>query len=503
MEDIKTKQDKGLILIVDDNPNNLKVIAGVLGGEYSLSFANNGHNALKLLEKISPDLILLDVMMPGMNGFEVCKYIKESRSVKDIPIIFLTAKAEPEDIKRGYDMGAVDYITKPFNTTEIKMRVKTHLCLYKSQKVVEFANKEKDKLFSIISHELKNMFTSIIGLSEILVEEIEDTNNRDLIDCSKRILTTSNSSLNLLSNLLVWSKVQVGKIRYTPTMIVVDEFTSEVLDFFKEQLNNKSISINHCISGDSVFESDRDMLGIILRNLIENAIKFSYSKSVIDLTIKTDTRVEITVKDYGVGIDDLTLKNLFNIEFNTGKPGTAGEQSTGLGLFIIKDLVDRMGGYIQVNSKEGKGSEFTVSIPFARDISQKTTLGVETQSAKESSLLIVEDDRTTDLVLTKLLNTRFKNIYHASNGKEAVDICRSNTSIDIILMDILMPEMDGLEATRKIREFNKEVIIISQTVMSLPGEKEATFDAGCNDYIAKPINPVQLFNLIDKYIQNN
>ena len=147
MNDINNKKAKDLILVVDDQPNNLKLIANVLGQEYSLSIANSGINALKMLENGVPDLILLDVMMPEMDGFEVCKKIKENENTKNIPIIFLTAKSDIDDIVKGFDYGAVDYITKPFNLIEMKVRIKNHLSLYHAKQEIEQINMEKDKFF--------------------------------------------------------------------------------------------------------------------------------------------------------------------------------------------------------------------------------------------------------------------------------------------------------------------------------------------------------------------
>lgn len=188
-----TFMNKNIILAVDDQPNNLKVIAGVLGDEYQLSIANNGHNALKILDKLVPDLILLDIMMPGMDGFEVCHEIKLRPQLKDIPVIFLTAKTEISDIVKAFEAGAVDYIFKPFNPLEVKARVNSQLQLFHTSRQLkelnyklavsqqeleltnvklEMLNKQKDKFFSVIAHDLKTPFNNVIALTGLISESL-------------------------------------------------------------------------------------------------------------------------------------------------------------------------------------------------------------------------------------------------------------------------------------------------------------------------------------------
>ena len=220
---------KDVILVVDDQPINLKVIASVLSADYSLSIANNGINALKMLEKGLPDLILLDIMMPEMDGYEVCKRVKENEKTKDIPIIFLTAKTDINDIIKGFDVGAVDYITKPFNPTEMKVRVVNHLNLYHAKKEIERmyqkllmsqealenankqleqTNKEKDKFFSIIAHDLKSPFNGIIGLSEMLRDDARILDTDSIIKYAGLIHSSTQQTFDLLKNLLEWARMQ-------------------------------------------------------------------------------------------------------------------------------------------------------------------------------------------------------------------------------------------------------------------------------------------------------
>ncbi len=364
MNEIENKKAKDLILVVDDQPNNLKLIASVLSHEYSLSIANSGINALKMLENGVPDLILLDIMMPEMDGFEVCKKIKENENTKNIPVIFLTAKSDIDDIVKGFDYGAVDYITKPFNLVEMKVRIKNHLNLYHAKQEIEQINKEKDKFFSIIAHDLSGPFSSIVSFSELLSERIKENKLERIGDYADRIFKASQKSINLLTNLMTWARSKTGRMEFKPAMLNLSELINENILLFSELALQKSISLKYSIpDGIQVF-ADKDMLSAILRNLISNALKFTFPNGEINVATETKTEeVIIYIKDNGMGMSDKLMEDLFKIDKKTGRIGSAGELSTGLGLIICKEFIEKHKGEIWVESEEGKGSIFYVKIP--------------------------------------------------------------------------------------------------------------------------------------------
>ena len=364
MNDIKNKKAKDLILVVDDQPNNLKLIANVLGQEYSLSIANSGINALKMLENGVPDLILLDVMMPEMDGFEVCKKIKENENTKNIPIIFLTAKSDIDDIVKGFDYGAVDYITKPFNLIEMKVRIKNHLSLYHAKQEIEQINMEKDKFFSIIAHDLRGPFSSIVSFSELLSERIKENKLERIGDYAERIFKASQKSINLLTNLMTWARSKTGRMEFNPETLNLTELINENIMLFSELAVQKSISLKYSTSDDIKVFADKDMLSAILRNLISNAVKFNFPEGEINVTSEAIADgVIISVNDNGMGMSDNLKDDLFKINKKTGRIGSAGELSSGLGLILCKELIEKHGGEIWVESEEGKGSVFYVKIP--------------------------------------------------------------------------------------------------------------------------------------------
>lgn len=378
--------NKNIILAVDDQPNNLKVIAGVLGEEYQLSIANNGHNALKILDKLVPDLILLDIMMPGMDGFEVCHEIKLRHQLKDIPIIFLTAKTEISDIVKAFEAGAVDYIFKPFNPLEVKARVNSQLQLFHTSRQLkelnyklavsqqeleltnvklEMLNKQKDKFFSVIAHDLKTPFNNVIALTGLISESLASKEQESLLEYVTMLRNTTDKAMDLLMNLLEWAKSQTGNLKFTPGLIQPISIIQDVLAIYQESIRAKSLIVNFDCNPDYEFFGDQPMIATVLRNLLGNAIKFSLAGGVIYLKVNrlADGSTQFSVKDFGIGISSDLLPLLFVLGANTGRPGTRGEPSSGLGLMLCKDFVERHGGSITVESAEGKGSEFSFTIP--------------------------------------------------------------------------------------------------------------------------------------------
>ena len=378
--------NKNIILAVDDQPNNLKVIAGVLGDEYQLSIANNGHNALKILDKLVPDLILLDIMMPGMDGFEVCHEIKLRPQLKDIPIIFLTAKTEISDIVKAFEAGAVDYIFKPFNPLEVKARVNSQLQLFHTSRQLkelnyklavsqqeleltnvklEMLNKQKDKFFSVIAHDLKTPFNNVIALTGLISESLASKEQESLLEYVTMLRNTTDKAMDLLMNLLEWAKSQTGNLKFTPGLIQPISIIQDVLAIYQESIRAKSLIVNFDCNPDYEFFGDQPMIATVLRNLLGNAIKFSLAGGVIYLKVNrlADGSTQFSVKDFGIGISSDLLPLLFVLGANTGRPGTRGEPSSGLGLMLCKDFVERHGGSITVESAEGEGSEFSFTIP--------------------------------------------------------------------------------------------------------------------------------------------
>ncbi len=353
------------ILIVDDVPKNIQLAGSILQKkEYNIFFANNGHTALTLTNNNNFDLILLDIMMPGMDGFEVCETLKQNSKTKDIPIIFLTAKADSESIIKGFDFGAVDYVTKPFNEKELLARVKTHLELRAAQQDLCEANATKDKFFSIIAHDLKNPFNALVGITKILLNDYERFDAEKKKELIQMLYDSSQQGYKLLENLLSWSRIQTGRMTWNPEHIDLFTYTFESMTLLKTAAENKCLSLISEIEKNTMLYADANMVTMVMRNLVSNAIKFTPEKGEVRITSKTvGDDEQVMISDTGIGIKAQDIDRLFRIDMHHSTPGTADEQGTGLGLILCKEFVEKNGGKIWAESEFGKGSRFIFSIP--------------------------------------------------------------------------------------------------------------------------------------------
>ncbi len=367
-----SNQHNQLVLIVDDLQQNLEILGNILSSlKVKIAVAMNGKQAINTTFKKKPDLILLDISMPEMDGFEVCMKIKENPDTKDIPIIFLTAKTETEDIVKGFDLGAVDYITKPFKAQELLARVKTHLDLKRSRDLInkqiselEKLNENKDKFISLISHDLRGPFTGFLGLTKFLDENLDSFSQDEIKEIARELHNSLFRQYQLLENLLEWSKIQIGSFKINKQKINVAEIVNNKIELFQISAKSKKIELISYINGNTYIYADKIMISSVIHNLISNAIKYSKSggKVIINSTSK-DNYVEISISDNGVGISEEKLEKLFNSESSFTTPGTNNEIGSGLGLLITKELVEMNDGKITVESKENIGTTFYILIP--------------------------------------------------------------------------------------------------------------------------------------------
>ncbi len=400
MDAITTQIYQAKILIVDDLPENLQLLGSTLGAKgYRVAFATNGKQAINIAQSKSPDLILLDIQMPEMDGYETCKLLKMNTATKDIPVIFLTAKNEVEDIVAGFEMGAVDYITKPFNHTELLARVSTQLKvkfyfdhinsqnnellqsqtqialdaqklillndnLLESEYSLKESNKEKDKLFSIIAHDLRGPFAGLLGLGQLLVEEYDRIEADERKSITDNLYQASKRLFSLVENLLIWARSQMNKIEYSPSHYRLGSIVDKTLLYYIDMLRSKDIDFECYIPEDIMVYCDSDMLSTVLRNLLSNAIKFTPKKGHIRLSAEIhDDELIIKVSDSGVGIEPNDIVKVFKIDSKISTPGTNDEPGTGLGLILCKEFIDRQKGRIWIESEIGIGTNIFIALP--------------------------------------------------------------------------------------------------------------------------------------------
>ena len=365
-----------LILIVDDNPHNIQLLAAEVSAcGYVAGIAMNAEQALEFMEENLPSLILLDVMMPGTDGFELCQSIKKNNTYKDIPIIFLTAKNDKEDIIRGFEVGGVDYITKPFSIAELKMRIATHIELKQNRDRLANLNLElqqssetKDKFFSIVARDLRNPFNGIIGLTEFLLNDMDKLDKDKIRPVLEMINQSSVQNYKLLEKLYEWSQIQIGSIRVTPIAINLHQLSKEASLSYLKEVQQKSINLQLELDSNINIYADYCMVYTVLQNLLANAIQHSENGGRIKISAKelkdkeNRSITKVSVSDNGTGMKDAVKQKLFKIDQKSSS-GSGNNEGTGLGLILCKELIERNNGIIWLEEQATQGACFSFVLP--------------------------------------------------------------------------------------------------------------------------------------------
>jgi len=358
-----TKETK--ILIVEDNIINMAILLEQLKlNGYTTLIAENGEVGIKRAIFGRPDLILLDIMMPGIDGYETCRQLKEHPHTRDIPIIFITALTAMKSRIKGFKHGAVDYITKPFQQEEVLARIQTHLTIQEQKKKLEELNRTKDTFFSIIAHDLRGAFMPLVGSVSILEKIIQKYEDQKLHKFTHAISSSVKNIHKLLENLLYWGRIQRQELSAHPKTVDLFKLMEWLVDLYQEQAHQKNIHLLHSIPPHLTVWADTNMVETIFRNLITNAIKFTKNGGTVSITNdRENNHIIISVNDTGIGISEERIAGIFKTDVKNKMKGTAGETGTGLGLILCDEFVRMNNGKISVNSQIHKGTTFSVYLP--------------------------------------------------------------------------------------------------------------------------------------------
>lgn len=369
---------------------------------------------------------------------------------------------------------------------------------------------ESDRLKSAflanMSHEIRTPMNGILGFVELLNEP--NLSKSQIGEYTSIINKSGDRLLNTINDIIDISKIEAKEMTVSTTGTSINQEFEELFSFFSSEVKQKGLSllIEPSLPAEPlIIQTDNHKLHGILTNLIKNAIKYTEQGYVKFGYQLKKYFIEFYVKDTGIGIPKNRLKAIFNRFEQADISDKLVFEGSGLGLAISKAYVEMLGGEISVDSDLGKGSKFTFTIPYIRKIKsnvEKLEENIETDSnkIKKLNLLIAEDDEVSTEFLKTSLESLFNKIIFAVNGKDAVEKCRNNPELDLVLMDIKMPKMNGYDATKEIRKFNKDLLIIAQTAYALHGDKEKAINAGCDDYISKPIDKKLLFDIINNLL---
>ncbi|MBU0996210.1 MAG: response regulator [Proteobacteria bacterium] len=379
------KDYKPTVLIIDDVQENIQVL-GTLLEKHNIEIAatSSGKQGIEIASQIPVDLILLDIMMPDMNGFDVCRRLKTIEKTKNIPVIFITAKSDTEDIVAGFESGGVDHITKPIKEKEVLARVATHLELKRYQdhleelvkaKTIELekakfraeaANEAKTRFLVNVHHELKTPMTGIMGMNAILLETNLDDEQKDYVETME---TSANAMLTVINDVLHFTEAMHGQIHLEICKLGVESIVKDIYDILTIRAREKKIELIYKLDENipGVLAGDPGRLRQILMNICGNALKFTEKGKVkisVRLTNETQNncRLSFEVADTGIGILENQMEKLFKPFSQLDDTLTRQYGGLGLGLINARNLIEMMGGDITVKSVFGEGTTFTFSV---------------------------------------------------------------------------------------------------------------------------------------------
>ncbi|MDM8517713.1 response regulator [Desulfobacterales bacterium HSG16] len=563
----QTNTDKFQILIVDDKSINMQVLDACFSTEeYSVIQADNGAKALEIIQSIfKPDLVLIDAVMPGISGFDVCRKIREMYSAAELPVILSTAKNRAEDLVEVFNAGANDYITRPFLKDELLSRIRCHLLLSieikegrkiqaelnASKEVAEAAAIAKNEFLANISHEIRTPINAIVGLTMLALKS-----NPDIVlsDYLKKIEQSSKCLLEIVTDILDFSKIEAGRMEIRHSVFDIQKIVDRISDIFYGKIVQKqlkwTVEIDDKIPANLIGDAGR--IEQILTHLTGNAFKFTDQGEITIRVFKLRNKNDkiwllFSIKDTGIGIETNLIPHLFSSFTQADSSTTRKYGGTGLGLVICRRLARIIGGKIWCESIPGKGSTFFLKTGFGlgHDFNSKVQGAMDNGQNKEcviqdyesslqevdetdeketdenetdekeiesriceekirgSKILLVEDNIINQQVAKEILEMADISVDIASNGKESLDML-GTASYDAVLMDLQMPEMDGFAAARKIRQISdlKQLPVIAMSANSMKEDKEKCIKSGMNDYIAKPVTTDRLFSVLAKYIRH-
>ncbi|PKL76198.1 MAG: hypothetical protein CVV27_11500 [Candidatus Melainabacteria bacterium HGW-Melainabacteria-1] len=371
--------DNPNILVVDDISPNIRLVVGLLSPEgYDVSFANSGKKGLELVMANDFDLILLDIMMPDLDGISVCREIKRHPDKRDIPVIFLTGKTDEISISEAFEAGGVDYLHKPVNPVELVARVKTHLELKRARDIIQQSNQElnlalrlKNQFLGMASHDLKGPLGAVQGYVNLISRDEESQLSPRAHKGLEAMANLSTRMLEIVNTFLDKAALELGRIELKPRYINLVETIRPLLESFREQASAKGQTLRLETVDEIWLHADKHRLSQIVDNLLSNAVKYSPLQSPIDVALQDHKEhIEIRITDQGPGFSPADKNLLYGYFQRLSARPTANESSTGIGLALTRQIVELHGGKIELFSEQGEGASFVVSLPKNQSGSQ-------------------------------------------------------------------------------------------------------------------------------------
>jgi len=527
---------KNSLLIVDDDAASLMELASILKQDYKIFAVKDGRPAIDKAHEALPDLILLDVVMPGMNGFDVLAELKKSEMTKNIPVIFITGVNETEGESEGLALGAVDYIRKPYDAMVVLHRIRIQIQIINLQRDLEnaaedakAANQSKSAFLANMSHEIRTPMNAIMGITDILLHN-DNKSPVEVADGLERIYASSEMLLNIINDILDFSKIEAGKLDILPSLYRIENMINDTIQLNIMRVGEKPINFVLDIDEGipAKFVGDELRIKQILNNLLSNAFKYTPAGTVtLSVSHEKDpatgsVTLIFVVKDTGSGMTKEQLEMLFEEYSRFNEDTNRSIEGTGLGLSIMRFLVNLMNGSVFVESEHGEGTSVTIKLPqgtvdkevlgkeAAEDLRNLRQINRQTRESSKikrepmpyGSVLVVDDTDTNLFVAVRFMEPYKLRVETASNGREAIDIIEGGKEYDIIFMDHMMPEMDGMEVTKYLRDSGYKHPIVALTANALAGQAEVFLNNGFDEFVSKPIDIHQLDSILMRFIRD-
>jgi len=501
----------GRIILADDNADMREYVKRLLSQSYEVEGVSDGHAALKAARERLPDLMISDIMMPNMDGFELLRELRADPVLKTVPLILLSARAGEESKVEGLQAGADDYLIKPFSTRELLARVGARLeisrirreselrtaadleAMTQLRQEAEEANRLKDEFLAIMSHELRNPLNVILGYSELMSRSEEVKQVPNLSEMANAIKRNAAAQAKLIRDLLDVSRLRSGKLELNREIVSISVMVNGALDTVRADAEAKQIQIELIAPNTALFvNGDSVRLQQIIWNLLNNAIKFTPNLGRVTVRLSVENnQVRLAVEDTGEGIDSTFLPHVFELFRQADASATRVKAGLGVGLAIVQELVELHGGTVTVSSSGiGKGATFTVSLPLSLETAvtnnHRDNAPIHLNGLK---VLVVDDSEDTVEMLVRALHQSGATVIPAFSGSEGLRIVEEMT-VDAILSDVSMPGMDGFEFARRLRLIpgKQDTPILALTGFGRAEDMARAKHEGFYDHLTKPID---------------
>jgi len=520
---------KNTILIVDDVGPDIAVLDHLLSDEYETFSAIDGPTAIELALRHLPDLILLDVIMPGMNGYAVLSKLKALQETKDIPVIFVSGLSGINDEKKGLALGAADYICKPFSDAIVKLRVASQMEIVNSQRtikhlteVAEESSRSKSRFLARMSHEIRTPITAVMGFSELQLRKHSMPPQTEAVFV--KILDSSKTLLNIVNDILDFSKIESGHMPLVTAEYDVSSLINDASQLHVVYLEGKTVVFQLSVDENLPAKLIGDALRIrqVINNLLTNAFKYTDTGTVRLSFSYKESGLEMIVQDTGIGMSEEQLERLSGDYVRLHEQEKHFVNGTGLGIPIVYSLAKIMNAEVKIESQVGIGTCVTVFVPqevqgeavLGRELadslekfdantwSLSADLGEEQEQMPYGKVLVVDDVDSNLIITEAMLEVFGVCVELCRSAREAITKIKQGNIYDIIFLDYMMPEMNGIEATKVLRAMGYNEPIVALTANAIKGEDEMFMSNGFSGFMSKPLDFNRLKSYLVRFISN-